>query len=109
MSVGSSESIVVEEMTHRIPVTVVVECLEVPKVVFENSFMVIHIHSVLGEHDIKNRKDLDKALKDTPDFSSIKNQRNMINITLKDAKKFVNLLNKQIMYGNALEELEEHR
>ncbi len=110
MSVVSRGSIVVEELTHGFPVTLVVECLDISKEIFKaGSFAAIYIHSVLGEHDIKTRKEYDKALKDNPDFTSIKSQHNMVCVTLNDAKKLVNSLNKQIMIGSALEELDEHR
>ncbi|GAG96831.1 unnamed protein product, partial [marine sediment metagenome] len=64
-----SECIVVEDMITTIPVTVVVECIDVPKTLFKDPFTGIYIHSVLGEHDIKTRKDLDKALKVNNDTS----------------------------------------
>ncbi|GAH37720.1 unnamed protein product, partial [marine sediment metagenome] len=64
-----SESLVVKDMITTIPVTVVVECVDVPKTLFLEPFTGIYVHSIVGEYDIKNRKDLDKALKVNNDTS----------------------------------------
>ena len=109
MTIEYSESIVVKDMPSGIPVTLLVECLDVPKGVLIDAFTGIYLHSVLGELDIKTRKEYDKALKDSLDFSTIKSQPGMLYMNLSDAKKLVNVLNRAIKYGDALEELGKHR
>ncbi len=109
MTIEYNETLVVKDMLTGIPVTVLFECLDVPKTMFEDPFTGIYIHSVIGEHDIKNRKDLDKAIKDNPDLSILKNQTHMLNMNLDDANRFYAFLGRTLGYGQALKELEGHK
>ncbi len=104
MTIEQSESLVVKDMVFGYPVTIVVECLDIPKTMFEDSFTGIYIHSLVGKHDIKNRKDLDKASKDVPN-----SEISVLHMNLDDAKKLYTFLGRGLGYGQALKELDQHR
>ena len=96
MTIEYSEDIVVKNMIHGIPVTIVVEYLEIPKTLFADAFKGIYIHSILGEYAIKNRKDFDKASKGAPE-----SEISFLPMNLNDAKRLCTVLARVIETAEA--------